>query len=97
MCMPFVIPKSSRMEHLMEAKSIRCLHQIRIAVHLMERADKDAILDRVPGVDLASFEAYEKLATKAMCELVKAYVELRESVKAWRDADNAAGAREYTI
>lgn len=97
MCMPFVFPKSSRMEHLMEAKTIRCLHEVRIALHLMERADKDEILNRVPKIDLDGFEAYEKAAFKAMAKLVKAYVELRESVKAWREADNAAGSREYCI
>lgn len=96
MCMP-VIPRSKKPVDLAEAHSWRAVHDIRIGLHLMERADRDAILDKPGIVSLSDMESYLDNATKALTTVLTAYYTLRQSVRQWRSEDNAEGAKEYVI
>ena len=97
MCMP-VMPKSSRPAHLYEAASYASLHDIRIAMHLIEQCDRQNILDKVPGpLSIQDFEAYLASLTREMLGLVRSLHSLRENVLAWRAHDEIDGSNEYVI
>lgn len=96
MCMP-VMPKSRSPKHMAEARAWSAVHSMRAALHLMERADRDRILDRVGALEISDLEAYQQDATKAMLQVLKAFSELREAIPRWREEDNKEGANEYAI
>lgn len=97
MCMPFVLPKSRRPSHIAEANAWRSIHSMRSALHLMNLADKSNIYGKAGPASISDMEAYLKDATGALKEVVQAYYRLRESVRLWREEDNAEGSREYVI
>ena len=96
MCMP-VMPRSRSPVHMAEAATWRSVHDMRIALYLMERADKEQILDKAKPVSVADVESYLADATKSLLMVVKAYCELREAVGRWRLEDNKEGSNEYVI
>jgi hypothetical protein len=98
MCMP-VMPRSSRPVHLYEAASIRGLHDIRSALHVLSQADRRNILDRpsAGALTVDALERYVEDAFSGFLMLARAYKKLREDVQMWRSSDNEEGSKEYVI